>query len=143
MINTFVYVQTLIDWAKMEQNFGNVFSYVTERPFHDKKGILPDGVTVTLNIIKDDGDYGIDKKTGKPRSTNLGQNFDVTILNGKTSTDFEFEDKVSLVDFDQEHSYVMGFDLLLKFKDIKKAQAMPAQQSKSVSPTRMVLNKEV
>lgn len=110
----------------MQQNFGNVFGYVTERPYRDKKGILPDGVTVTLNIQKDDGDYGIDKNTGKPRSTNLGQNFDVTILNGKTSTDFKFGDKVSLVDFDQEHSYVMGFDLLLRFKDIKPAQTMSA-----------------
>lgn len=130
MINTFVFVETLINWSLMEQYFGNVFTYITERPYHDKKGILPDGVIVTLNIIKDDGDYGIDKKTGKQRSTNLGQNFDVTILNGKTSTDFQFGDKVSLVDFDQEHSYSMNFDLLLRFKDIKKAQSMTVPQSR-------------
>lgn len=133
MLNTYVYVQTLIDWAKMEKNFGNVFGYVTERPYRDKKGILPDGVTVTLNIIKDNGDYGIDKNTGKPRRTNLGQNFDVTILNGKTNTDFQFGDKVSLVDFDQEHSYAMGFDLLLRFGDIKKAQPMPVQQARPLT----------
>lgn len=137
MINTFVYVQTIIDWTKMEQNFGNVFGYVNERPYRDKKGVLPDGVTVTLNIIKDDGDYGIDKNTGKPRSTNRGQNFDVTILNGKTSTDFQFGDKVSLVGFDPEHSYAVGFDLLLRFKDIKKAQPMTAQ------PARQPLTKGV
>ena len=39
---------------------------------------------------------------------------------------------MSLVDFDQEHSYAVGFDLLLRFKDIKKAQPVSAQQSSNI-----------
>lgn len=131
MFNTFEFVKTLIDWDKMVQYFGNEFNYVAERPYHDKKGKLPDGVVLTLKINKDDGDYGINKDTGKPKPTNRGQNIDVTILNGKISTDLEYDDKVSLVDFDQENSFAIGFDLMLRFKDYKKVQPVVAQPTKT------------
>lgn len=132
MKSSFVFMKTIIDWDKMVSFWGNEFYYVSETEYHDSKGKLPDGVVVTLRIIKDDGDYGVSKKTGKPFQNNLGQNFDVTILNGKTSTDFKYEDKVTLIGFDQENSYAVNFDLLLRFKDIKKVQPVAQPLMKGV-----------
>lgn len=131
MLNTYQFIRTIIDWETMEKNFGGVFAYVSEEEYHDKKGKLSDGVTVTLRILRDDGDYGINPKTGKKRRTNLGQNFNVTILNGKTETSFQYDDKVKLIDFDQEHSYAIDFDLLLRFKDIQKVQPTSTQPTSS------------
>lgn len=81
LINTFVYTRTVIDWDKMAEALHNQFRVVSSRLYADKKGILPEGVTLTLTVLKDDFDYGIDKKNGKPRENNLYQNFDVTVLN--------------------------------------------------------------
>lgn len=68
---------------------------------------------MTLHILQDDGDYGIDKNTGKKRQTNKGQNFDATILCGTQSLDIEQGEHVSLI----------GFDQYIRFKGIKKTGA--------------------
>ena len=65
-------------------------------------------------------DYGIDKN-GNKRENNLLNTFDVTILNGLSEVPFKKGDKVSLVGFIAEKSYVIGFDTILRFKDVKKA----------------------
>lgn len=114
LINTFVFTRTVIDWPKLAQATGNCFRVVAIRDYKDKKGILPDGVTMTLTVLRDTMDYGIDKKSGKPRDNNVYQNFDVTVLKPVT---VKKGDKVRLLDFDEEHSYAIGFDLLLRFKD--------------------------
>ena len=74
----------------------------------------------TLLIMYDDMDYGVDKK-GNKRDNNVLNTFEVTILNGQTELPFKKGDKVSLVGYIPEKSYVIGFDVLLRFKDIKKA----------------------
>lgn len=123
MINTYIYTKTVIDADKFLSNTGNVYEFVTQRPYKDKKGILPDGIVATLHILQDDGDYGIDKNTGKPKSTNKGQNFDVTILCGATYVDIQQGDHVCLDGFDAEHSFAINYDLLLRFRGIKKVNA--------------------
>lgn len=120
LINTFVFTRTVIDWQKLAQATGNCFRVVAIRDYKDKKGILPDGVTMTLTVLRDTMDYGIDKKSNKPRDNNVYQNFDVTVLKPVT---VKKGDKVRLLDFDEEHSYAIGFDLLLRFKD---CEVLPA-----------------
>ncbi|MCX4352177.1 MAG: hypothetical protein OSJ60_11125 [Lachnospiraceae bacterium] len=121
MVNTHVY--TTFNGEKFLKNTGNKYELVAQRPFKDKKGILSDGVTVTLHILQDNGDYGIDKNTGKKRNTNKGQNFDATILCGTQSLDIEQGEHVSLIGFDIDNSLVIGFDQYLRFKGIKKTGA--------------------
>ena len=74
--------------------------------------------------MKDDMDYGIDK-SGNPRENNVYQNFDVTILN--RNHEVKKGDYVRLLDFDEEHSYVLGFDLLLRFQDCEVLQPKGAK----------------
>ncbi len=116
LINTWVFTRTLIEWEKIEQATGNQYRVVSVRPYTDKKGKLQDGISLTLMVLKDDFDYGVDKQ-GNKRESNLFQNFDVTILNRNHSV--KKGDIVSLVDFDSENSFAIGFDLLLRFKELK------------------------
>lgn len=120
MINTFAHTKTIVQGERFVENTNNHYEYITQRPYHDKKGVLPDGVILTLRILEDNTDYGVDKNTGKPRATNRGQNFDVTILNGRTELPFEFGDIVALEGFDEEHSFAMNFDLVMRFKGAKR-----------------------
>ncbi|MBQ2884811.1 MAG: hypothetical protein IJE43_13710 [Alphaproteobacteria bacterium] len=80
IINSWNFTRTVIDWEKFSQATHNQYRVVSSRPYVDKKGVLPNGVNLTLQVIKDDFDYGVDKE-GKPRENNLFQNFDVTVLN--------------------------------------------------------------
>lgn len=41
-------------------------------------------------------------------------------LNGQSEVPFKKGEKLSLIGFIPEKSYVIGFDLLLRFKDVKK-----------------------
>ena len=79
-----------------------------------------DGVIVTLLILDDKTDYGVDKRTGKPRESNALETFEATILTGETTIDLTKGDLVSLQDFDMANSYVIGFDLIMRFRGIKK-----------------------
>lgn len=130
MINTFVYTENRVKGNIFLENTGNIFEFVAQRPYRDKKGVLPDGVILTLHILQDNGDYGVDKETGAPRATNRGQNFDATILCGKTHLDFKEDDLIALEGFDYEHSMAINFDLLLRFRGAKKVGEISHQQTK-------------
>lgn len=119
LINTWYFTKTLIDWSAIEKATHNQYRVVSIRPYLDKKGKLPEGLALTLMVLKDDFDYGLDKN-GQPRENNLYQNFDVTVLNRKHN--IKKGDTVQLLDFDSEHSFAIGFDLLLRFKDVKVLQ---------------------
>lgn len=117
--NSWVYTQTQFDWEKFSEATGNTFLYAFQKPFQSKKEPEDKGVTLTLSIIHDSMDYGVDKN-GHKRDNNVLNAFDVTILNGQSEMPFNKGDKVSLIGFIPEKSYVIGFDLLLRFKDAKK-----------------------
>lgn len=120
MINAWFYTESKVKGDEFLRNTGNRYELVAQRPYTDKKGKLPNGIVGTFHILEDSGDYGIDKNTGKPRSTNKGQNFDATILCGTQYVDIEQGTLVSLEGFDAENSFAIGFDLLLRFKGIRK-----------------------
>jgi hypothetical protein len=123
--NSWNFIRTLFDWDKFAKVTHNQYRVVSSRPYKDKKGILPDGVSLTLQVIKDDFDYGVDKD-GKQRENNLYQNFDVTVLNNKI--DVKKGDIVQLLDFDESHSYVINFDVILKFKSAQVLKPVPSAQ---------------
>jgi len=124
--NSWNFTKTVIDWDKFAQATHNQYRVVSARPYKDKKGLLPDGVTLTLTVMKDDFDYGVDKN-GNARENNLYQNFEATVLSDKINV--KKGDMVQLLGFDAEHSYVINFDMLLRFKDAKVLQPVPSAQS--------------
>ena len=118
--NSWKYVHTDFDSDMFLKATSNMFQFVSQKPYQSKKNPDEKGVSVVLLIAYDDMDYGKDKN-GRKRDNNILNTFDVTILNGKTELPFKKGDKVSLVGFIPEKSFVIGFDILLRFKDIKKA----------------------
>ena len=119
--NSWVYTQTQLDVKKFLEAMGNEFQFVSQKPYQSKKNPDDKGVTLTLLIIHDSMDYGVDK-SGRKLDNNVLNTFDVTILNGQSEVPFKKGEKVSLVGFIPEKSYVIGFDLLLRFRDVKKVE---------------------
>ena len=117
ILNSWNYTRSIFLWDVFAQATGNQYRVVSVRPYKDKKGILPNGYSLTLMIIKDDYDYGVDSKTGEPRDSNLYVNFDVVVLNDKLK--IKKSDIISLLDYDDKNSMVIGFDMILRFKDAK------------------------
>ena len=118
--NSWVYTQTQFNAEKFLKATQNIFQVVAQKPYQSKKNPDDKGTSLTLLITHDNMDYGVDKN-GRKRDNNVLNTFDVTILNGKSEVPFKKGDKVSLVGFIPEKSYVIGFDLLLRFRDVKKA----------------------
>lgn len=114
IINSWVFKRTIIDINKFLTATGNQFKVISSKPYSDKKGKLEDGFTYTLTILKDDLDYGCDKN-GEHRDNNVGQNFDVTILNRNRRA--VKGDIIRLKDFDEENSFALDFSFILRFKD--------------------------
>lgn len=117
--NSWVFTQTLFNAESFLKATRNIFQFVSCKPYQSKKNPNEKGVTLTLLVIHDDKDYGVDKN-GRKRDNNVLNTFDVTILNGQSEVPFKKGDKVSLVGFMPDKSYVIGFDLLLRFRDVKK-----------------------
>lgn len=117
--NSWVYTQTQFNAEKFLKATQNIFQVVAQKPYQSKKNPDDKGTSLTLLITHDNMDYGVDKN-GRKRDNNVLNTFDVTILNGKSEVPFKKGDKVSLVGFIPEKSYVIGFDLLLRFRDVKK-----------------------
>ena len=118
--NAWVFTETKFKSEEFLKNTHNTYRLVSQRPYANKKNPEEKGVMLTLAIAKDDTDYGNDKKTGHKRDNNVLNTFDVTILNGKDRIDVQKGDYVRLIDFDQEKSFVIGFDLILRFKNVEK-----------------------
>lgn len=117
--NSWFFTKTLFDAERFLKATGNNFQFVSAKPYQSKKNPEDKGSVLTLLITHDDTDYGVDKN-GRKRDNNVLNTFDATILNGQSEVPFKKGEKVSLVGYIPEKSYVMGFDLLLRFRDVKK-----------------------
>lgn len=118
--NAWVFTEIKFKAEEFLNNTGNMFRLVSQRPYVSKKDPNEKGVTLTLQITKDDTDYGVEKKTGFKRDNNVLNTFDVTVLNNKERIDIQKGDYLRLLDFVPEKSFVIGFDLILRFKDVEK-----------------------
>jgi len=123
--NAWVFTETKFKAEDFLTNTHNMYRLVSQRPYVSKKDPDEKGLTLTLLIAKDDTDYGNDKKTGIKRDNNTLNTFDVTILNGKDHINVQKGDYVRLIDFIQEKSFVIGFDLILRFRDVEKINVNP------------------
>lgn len=118
--NAWVFTETKFKAEEFLTNTENIFRLVSQRPYVSKKNPSEKGVTLTLQITRDRTDYGNDKTTGHKRDDNVLNTFDVTVLNSKEYIEVSKGEYVRLIDFIHEKSFVIGFDLILRFKDVEK-----------------------
>lgn len=120
LINTWKFTKTIILWDVIANATHNQFRVVSVKNYSDTKNkVLPDGFIFTLQVLRDDYNYGTNKN-GEPLENNTFQNFDVTVLN--RNHPIKKGDYVRLLEFDSEHSFAIGFDLILRFKDYEVIQ---------------------
>ena len=121
MKNAFRFTKTVILADVFLKNTGNRYMVVAQAPYLDEKGKIGSvGTILTLMIQEDSTDYGIDKNTQRARDNNVYETFDVTILNGRTHLDVQKGDFVGLDGFDEDHSYFIDNNLILRFKGCHK-----------------------
>ena len=118
--NAWVFTVTNFKAEEQLTNTHNLFRLVSQRPYTSKKDPSESGVTLTLLITKDDTEYGIDKKSGLERDNNVLNTFDVTVLNKRTSIDVKKGEYVKLINYIPQKSFVIEFDLILRFEDVEK-----------------------
>lgn len=136
ILNSWVYTQTQFNAELFLEKTGNEFQFVSQKPYQSKKNPDDKGTTLTLLITRDSMDYGVDKN-GRKRDNNILNTFDVTILNGQSEVPFKKGDKVSLIGFIPEKSYVIGFDLLLRFRDVKKVGGFKWKELKQTAGSKV------
>lgn len=127
MLSVSPYIRTVIDWDSMNRDWGGSYILVSQRPYRGKPeaGLAP-GATVTLQIMQDAHDHGVDK-SGRPRDNNALETFSVTIVGCSYPLPFTKGDKVKLDGFMPDASYYIDYSLILRFSSIEKAQQTPAQ----------------
>lgn len=103
------------NWNKFASATHNEYQVIFFREYVDKKGILPDGLTLTLQVIHDDYDYGFNDKGEKILDNTLNQ-FDVTVFIRKP---VQKGDLISLIGYDEDHTYYIDFNLILRFEDFE------------------------
>jgi len=118
--NAWVFTETNFKADEFLENTNNSYRLVSQRPYVSKKDPEEKGVTLTLQITQDSTDYGKDKKTGHTRDDNTLNTFDVTALNNKDFIEVQKGEYVKLIGFIKEKSFVIGFDLILRFRDVEK-----------------------
>ena len=127
MLSVSPYIRTVIDWDSMNRDWGGSYILVSQRPYRGKPeaGLAP-GATVTLQIMQDAHDHGVDK-AGRPRDNNALETFSATIVGCTYPLPLQKGDKVKLGGFMPDASYFIDFSLILRFSSIEKAQQTPAQ----------------
>ena len=117
LTNIYALTRTVILADMFLKGTGDKYKVVSARPYPDKKGVLPDDYRLTLKVLTDSIDYDFDKNDN-PRENNVDQNFDVTVLAKHTPLKKGYY--LSLKDFDEQHSYAIGFELILRYKNYEK-----------------------
>jgi len=118
--NAWVFTETTFKAEEFLKNTHNLFRLVSQRPYISKKDPSESGITFTLLITQDDTEYGINKTSGLERDNNILNTFDVTVLNNKTSIDVQKGDYLRLINYIPEKSFIIDFDLILRFEGIEK-----------------------
>jgi len=98
---------------------GNQLRVVSYRKYTDKKGILPDGITFTLQILHDNTKYELDKDGNMPHDM-VYETFEATVLTGSHSVDVEKGDIIALTGFREDVSFYINYSYILRFDGYKK-----------------------
>ena len=121
-MNISPYVRTVINWDDMNRDWGGSYTFVSQRAYKGKPeaGLAP-GATVTLQIMTDAHDHGVDK-SGRPRDNNALETFSVTVVGCSYPLPLSNGDRVQLEGFIPEASYYIDYSPILRFQKIEKVQ---------------------
>jgi hypothetical protein len=108
------YQKTAVLGEQFLRDTGNQYIVVSVRNYVDKKGRLPDGVQMTLQITEDHSQYPATE------DDMVLETFDVTVLTGTHNVGLVKGDRVSLHDFLPDNSYYIDFNYILRFGGVKK-----------------------
>lgn len=106
-------------WEEFNESTKGIYKVTDIREYSDKKGILPDGYFLELEIIQDDKDYGF-SKDGKKRGNNLYSRFNCHVLTRKEKP--ILGQNIRLFKYDEDNSYVFDVlkgEVLLRFRDFE------------------------
>ena len=123
------YTQTLFDDEKFKQTTENVYKVQDVQPYNDKKGKLPDGVKLTLTILKDHLPHKESEVDGFETMDNVGTNFDVTVLSRDVIP--KRGQFVRLGEIDQDNTFIIKFDFILRYKSIQVVNVNQQQTQKA------------
>lgn len=120
MFRNIGYARMHIDGDKMVKDHNNHYRLVGQREYRGKaeSGLKP-GVTVSLQVLEDRADPGMDKKTGRPLENNLYETIDVTLPGVAYPLPFHKGDEVSIFGFMPEASYFIDFNFIIRFSEIR------------------------
>lgn len=110
--------QVLVD--QFLKDTENIYEFVSQRPYAGKPGKLPEGVILTLKIIKDNHDHGVDPATGLQRENNEEENFEAYVCCGQKHLSLMKKDLVKLVNPIQEHCWYINYSPILRFESVEK-----------------------
>lgn len=125
MNNAGKFAHTVIDADLLAKITGNRYMVLSINPYNGKKDV-PEGVNITALIEEDnapDGFYGTKADGLTPREGVKYQNISFTLLTGntiQTMKEIHVGDEIAVFELDQQHSYFIDFNLILRFKRYKK-----------------------
>ena len=108
------YQKTTVLGDQFLADTGNEYRVVSQRPYKDKKDKLPDGLLMTLQIVKDNSAYPV----GEDNMTM--ETFEVYVLCGSHDVGLKKGDFCSLHDFKEDLSYYIDYNYILRFGGVKK-----------------------
>lgn len=115
------YVKNIVLGDKLLSDLGNCFRVVSQRLYKGKpEANLAAGTVFTLQITQDNSDPIVDKKTGLVKDNNVFETIEVTVVGCEYPAPFQKGDYVSLGGFVEDASYYIDYNLILRFREIKK-----------------------
>jgi len=108
------YQKTTVLGDQFLSDTGNEYRVVSQRSYVDKKGKLPDGIVMTLQITKDNGKY----EAGEDNM--ILETFEAYVLCGSHDVGLKKGDYCALQDFMPDVSYYIDFSYILRFGGVQK-----------------------
>jgi len=112
------YQHTKVKWQEFETDTGKIHRVVAVKAYTDSKGILPNGIKLTLQIQQDNRNYPEGKE-----HMNMAMNvFSATVLTGSHQSDLKKGDYCQLEGFRDDISTFYDGKYYVRFDNVKKIQ---------------------
>lgn len=123
--NGYRYVKMCIEIEKFLKDTGNKYRLISQRYFKGKikengEIVIPEGVTLGLQILEDNSEPVIDKNTGEQKPDNVLETFEVTIVGAQYPLPIKKGSMVRLYDFMPEVSFYINYNFILRFGRVEE-----------------------
>ncbi len=123
--NGYRYVKNIIDIEKFLKDTRNKYLLISQRRFKGKTRengeiVIPEGATLSLQILEDHSEPVIDKNTGEQKPDNVLETFEVTIVGAQYPLPIKKGSMVHLYDFIPEFSFYINYNFILRFGRVEE-----------------------